>query len=612
MSTLLIIRVDILAIIALLTMIFYDSYYHRQQGTKSKYHKFAIIILLVAIFGLITEITVNSNSVPKVVNDICHILYFTFSLLFSLSYFEYIISFITDTKKRKEVMIPAIFLSVLGLLTMFGSEILYLQGVDTKYSAGTGPTICYILGFVMFIVSDIIMIANRKKYPIHVIAALLPMSVITVLLMLIQILVPEFLFVESALTVLSIGVYFAIESPIVQSKEIDALNKKLDAERIMFRDAITKNSLCEFITDIDEGLILHDVIDKNGVDMLAMVGLKAPAKFDEYMAAISKNNDVESAGVEGVGIFSCEEIKKMYDEGTTLDSVEVHQQDTDTYIRLMPLLYKDPDTGHLMCFCSCEDITERNRKNRLIKEQLKRSIEESMRDELSGLYNRHAYEDDARKISKEKDYSGLAVVTVDVNGLKSANDSHGHVAGDEIILGTADCLKKSLGAFGKVYRIGGDEFIAILRNVNKETIEKAVAELDSFSGKWKGYIIESLSISVGYVLSDEVKDCDIYELQKIADKRMYDAKNEYYRKKGIDRRGQGHTFDSIYANHNQIIKLDLTDDSHSEFRKFKVDAGEQPFTAGNEESLKKFIAAGTYSEDGREIFLYVKDQKEKS
>ena len=51
---------------------------------------------------------------------------------------------------------------------------------------------------------------------------------------------------------------------------------------------------------------------------------------------------------------------------------------------------------------------------------------------------------------------------MDVNRLKIVNDSQGHAAGDELLQGAASCIKKCVDSCEKVYRTGGDEFIALL------------------------------------------------------------------------------------------------------------------------------------------------------
>ena len=54
------------------------------------------------------------------------------------------------------------------------------------------------------------------------------------------------------------------------------------------------------------------------------------------------------------------------------------------------------------------------------------------------------------------DLDEFTYVSLDVNGLKVINDTKGHTAGDELIIGACQCMKKSLGPYGKLYRIGGD------------------------------------------------------------------------------------------------------------------------------------------------------------
>ena len=80
-------------------------------------------------------------------------------------------------------------------------------------------------------------------------------------------------------------------------------------------------------------------------------------------------------------------------------------------------------------------------------------------DELTRCYNRRAYEEDINKLDLTKEW---VYVSMDINGLKNANDSFGHAAGDEIIRAAADCMKNSFSEHGKVYRVGGDEFVVII------------------------------------------------------------------------------------------------------------------------------------------------------
>ncbi len=169
----------------------------------------------------------------------------------------------------------------------------------------------------------------------------------------------------------------------------------------------------------------------------------------------------------------------------------------------------------------------------------KRNVQKWMRrsntDELTGLQNRHAYEADIKAIEERGVTSDFVYVSVDVNGLKSVNDQYGHVAGDELLVGAAECLRASFGLYGKLYRTGGDEFIALI-NVNEDKIDSLVKKTEELTSQWKGELISNLAVSCGYATRKDSGDVPIRQMAVLADKRMYEAKSEYYRRTGIERR----------------------------------------------------------------------------
>ena len=85
--------------------------------------------------------------------------------------------------------------------------------------------------------------------------------------------------------------------------------------------------------------------------------------------------------------------------------------------------------------------------------------------------------------------------SVDLNGLKAINDVKGHMAGDELIKGAADCLLLSIGKSGKAYRTGGDEFMAIVYTKEPEKIRQ---EIGRRAAKWRGMYTEGMTMSVGH------------------------------------------------------------------------------------------------------------------
>lgn len=159
----------------------------------------------------------------------------------------------------------------------------------------------------------------------------------------------------------------------------------------------------------------------------------------------------------------------------------------------------------------------------------------SFRDQLTHLYNRRAFEEEKARLHMAPLEESFVYMTADVNGLKTVNDTLGHVAGDELILGAAQCLKSAFGRYGTIYRIGGDEFAAML-SLSPDRLTEAQAALAQAVDGWSGEKVDRLSISCGYASSREFPSENLAELSRISDERMYEAKAEYYRQSGNDRR----------------------------------------------------------------------------
>lgn len=154
------------------------------------------------------------------------------------------------------------------------------------------------------------------------------------------------------------------------------------------------------------------------------------------------------------------------------------------------------------------------------------------RDQLTDLQNRRAYAETIDKLS-EKMPDACSVVIADINGLKEMNDTRGHNAGDELITGTANCLRRSFEDIDTIYRIGGDEFCVIIFEKDYD-IGKALNRLQELCAQWKGEFVRGISVSVGVASSEEFDD--IESLVKAADKRMFEFKRNYYESSGRDRR----------------------------------------------------------------------------
>lgn len=169
----------------------------------------------------------------------------------------------------------------------------------------------------------------------------------------------------------------------------------------------------------------------------------------------------------------------------------------------------------------------------LLTEYIEYAQKQAFTDSLTGVGNRDAYVKCVGDISREIDNgtAAFAVTIIDINGLKSTNDNYGHECGDQIIMDTAMVISR---IFGKknIYRIGGDEFIAVSRGVEQEGLRESFRRLDSeiwrFNREEKRYAM-TLSFSYGGTVYRPGVDASYKEVFKRADQAMYRNKAEYYR-----------------------------------------------------------------------------------
>ena len=148
----------------------------------------------------------------------------------------------------------------------------------------------------------------------------------------------------------------------------------------------------------------------------------------------------------------------------------------------------------------------------------------SSTDLLTGVYNRNAMNNrisddiDGRVVIKRP----FGVCFIDVNGLKTINDTQGHVAGDNLLKDVAATLNELSSKTTEIYRVGGDEFLVIATDSSHEDFSKLTSNLLSLSER-----PGRAHFAVGSCHSEEAEDSIIKAMQ-IADKKMYDVKAEYY------------------------------------------------------------------------------------
>lgn len=172
--------------------------------------------------------------------------------------------------------------------------------------------------------------------------------------------------------------------------------------------------------------------------------------------------------------------------------------------------------------------------SRVLKEKYEKEkyMYTSNTDGLTKCFNRLAYDSDMEKLDLNTEW---AYISLDLNGLKQANDSLGHSAGDELICAASNCMKFAFASYGKIYRIGGDEFVVWIQN-SVSNLDSILQVFDATIHDWHGKYSNSISVSYGVVKSSEQDFDSVQEISKLADERMYQNKKDYYTTSCNDRR----------------------------------------------------------------------------
>lgn len=147
-----------------------------------------------------------------------------------------------------------------------------------------------------------------------------------------------------------------------------------------------------------------------------------------------------------------------------------------------------------------------------------RSLERiSTTDQLTGVGNRRGFSEYLRTLS---DGMSLAFIFGDLNGLKQINDTQGHEAGDQLICQAARIMK-SLTDDSAVFRMGGDEFMLVVRNVDKTQARRIIRDLRA------RYRSSGISMALGCIVC-HAPIVNIDDVISQVDREMYADKERIY------------------------------------------------------------------------------------
>ena len=191
------------------------------------------------------------------------------------------------------------------------------------------------------------------------------------------------------------------------------------------------------------------------------------------------------------------------------------------YFTAAPLLDNQGNT--IGAIETLQDITEQ-------KEQEKKILHQAHFDSLTDLPNRFLALDRLNLLTKEakRTRKKLAVLFIDLDDFKKVNDTLGHALGDKLLIQASQRLKSVIRSSDTIGRLGGDEFIVIINNLDEALDVRPIAEklLDNFRDVFK---VESrellLTTSIGIsIYPDDGEEPNV--LLRNADSAMYHSKNQ--------------------------------------------------------------------------------------
>ena len=152
------------------------------------------------------------------------------------------------------------------------------------------------------------------------------------------------------------------------------------------------------------------------------------------------------------------------------------------------------------------------------KEKLEKIQYLSYHDQLTGLYNRHFFQEELARLDVDRNLP-FSIAMVDVNGLKLTNDAFGHEAGDLILKSMAETLKSECRSDDIVSRVGGDEFVILFPKTTHKDAESIVSRiLNAIDNKKINNVTLSASIGLD---TKEIPHQSVKDVFAKAEDNMY-------------------------------------------------------------------------------------------
>lgn len=257
---------------------------------------------------------------------------------------------------------------------------------------------------------------------------------------------------------------------------------------------------------------LRQTLPLTHVSIAVAVVISVYVTFKELFCSKMKNHSVKTftAAIFVLAISVFIDVVKFY----TAD-----YDDASQFLRigfLVCLIIFSVDAGREFI-----GIMKNSQESRALKEM-------AYTDVLTGLGNRFAYQQEIEKLEDIDLLKRTIIAIMDLNDLKGVNDNLGHAMGDKYIIDSAKLIQEAFKDIGGVcYRIGGDEFAMIVKDVSLEVYFRSIKKMKKMQDEYNEKS-ENLKIKISYGSAkfEENIDNDVHDTIKRADDRMYRNKGD--------------------------------------------------------------------------------------
>ena len=220
-------------------------------------------------------------------------------------------------------------------------------------------------------------------------------------------------------------------------------------------------------------------------------------------------------------------LKELDDNGLFSLTYRLNSPTGPQYVSLVAVY-----SGKKHIVISVTNVDAQVRREQKIREEAALAYQKARRDDLTGIKNKNAYGEFEHKLNEQiaaGEVDEFAIAICDVNGLKTVNDTQGHKAGDDYIR-SASKLVCDTFKHSPVFRVGGDEFVVILKGSDfesREELEKKFMEIATRNAEEHKVVV-----ACGIAVFDKMHDKNVSAVFERADALMY--KNKMSLKGGRD------------------------------------------------------------------------------